>query len=51
MDALIYMLHYCLSIGAAPINWCIIDGEKYSGNTTMLMDVGLDTEIFFFKAK
>ncbi|WP_291632755.1 methionyl-tRNA formyltransferase [Clostridium sp.] len=29
--------------GAAPINWCIIDGECKSGNTTMLMDVGLDT--------
>jgi len=29
--------------GAAPINWCIIDGESKSGNTTMFMDVGLDT--------
>ncbi|SHJ55721.1 methionyl-tRNA formyltransferase [Clostridium cavendishii DSM 21758] len=29
--------------GAAPINWSIINGEKFSGNTTMLMDVGLDT--------
>lgn len=29
--------------GAAPINWAIIDGNKISGNTTMLMDVGLDT--------
>ncbi|SUY47304.1 methionyl-tRNA formyltransferase [Clostridium putrefaciens] len=29
--------------GAAPINWSIINGEKESGNTTMLMDVGLDT--------
>ena len=29
--------------GAAPINWCIIDGEKETGNTTMLMDEGLDT--------
>jgi methionyl-tRNA formyltransferase len=29
--------------GAAPINWAIIRGEKTSGNTTMLMDVGLDT--------
>ena len=29
--------------GAAPINWAIINGEKKSGNTTMLMDVGLDT--------
>jgi methionyl-tRNA formyltransferase len=29
--------------GAAPINWAIINGEKISGNTSMLMDVGLDT--------
>lgn len=29
--------------GAAPINWAIVNGEKESGNTTMLMDVGLDT--------
>jgi methionyl-tRNA formyltransferase len=28
--------------GAAPINWAIINGEHVSGNTTMLMDVGLD---------
>ncbi len=29
--------------GAAPINWCIINGESETGVTTMLMDVGLDT--------
>jgi methionyl-tRNA formyltransferase len=29
--------------GAAPLNWCIINGEKETGVTTMLMDVGLDT--------
>jgi methionyl-tRNA formyltransferase len=29
--------------GAAPINWCIINGEQETGITTMLMDVGLDT--------
>lgn len=29
--------------GAAPINWAVINGEDKSGNTTMLMDVGLDT--------
>ncbi|WP_035795728.1 methionyl-tRNA formyltransferase [Clostridium akagii] len=29
--------------GAAPINWAIINGEKFAGNTTMLMGVGLDT--------
>ena len=29
--------------GSAPINWAIIKGEKKFGNTTMLMDVGMDT--------
>jgi len=29
--------------GAAPIHWAIIKGEKVTGNTTQLMDVGLDT--------
>lgn len=29
--------------GAAPIQWCIIDGEKETGITTMMMDPGLDT--------
>lgn len=29
--------------GAAPINWVIINGEKKSGSTTMMMDAGLDT--------
>ena len=29
--------------GAAPLNWVVINGEKKSGNTTMLMDGGLDT--------
>jgi methionyl-tRNA formyltransferase len=29
--------------GAAPINWCIINGEKVTGVTTMYMDIGLDT--------
>jgi methionyl-tRNA formyltransferase len=29
--------------GAAPINWCLINGEVETGITTMLMDVGLDT--------
>ena len=29
--------------GAAPINWVIIQGEKKTGVTTMLMDKGLDT--------
>ena len=29
--------------GAAPIHWSIINGEKETGVTTMLMDAGLDT--------
>ena len=29
--------------GAAPINWCIINGENETGVTTMMMDTGLDT--------
>lgn len=29
--------------GAAPINWAIINGEKKSGITTMLMEKGLDS--------
>ena len=29
--------------GAAPIQWAIADGETETGNTTMLMDAGMDT--------
>lgn len=29
--------------GAAPLNWCIINGETETGITTMQMDAGLDT--------
>ena len=29
--------------GAAPIQRCVLDGEKYAGVTSMQMDVGLDT--------
>ncbi|MDE6780917.1 MAG: methionyl-tRNA formyltransferase [Ruminococcus sp.] len=29
--------------GAAPINWCILNGEKITGVTSMLMAEGLDT--------
>ncbi len=29
--------------GAAPIQWCIVDGKKKTGVTTMLMAEGLDT--------
>ena len=44
--------HCCINVhasllpryrGAAPLNWCIINGETETGVTTMLMDVGLDT--------
>jgi methionyl-tRNA formyltransferase len=36
--------------GAAPLNWCIINGEAETGVTTMLMDVGLDTGDMLLKA-
>ncbi len=45
-------LHGCVNVhasllpryrGAAPLNWCIINGESETGVTTMLMDPGLDT--------
>jgi methionyl-tRNA formyltransferase len=36
--------------GAAPINWAIVNGEKESGNTTMFMDVGLDTGDMLLKS-
>ena len=29
--------------GAAPMQWCLLNGEKKTGVTTMMMDVGLDT--------
>lgn len=29
--------------GSAPINWCIINGERVAGVTTMLTDAGMDT--------
>lgn len=37
--------------GAAPINWAIINGESESGNTTMFMDIGLDTGDMLLKSK
>lgn len=37
--------------GAAPINWAIIRGEKITGNTTMLMDEGLDTGDILLKSE
>ncbi|WP_244833221.1 methionyl-tRNA formyltransferase [Clostridium sp. BJN0001] len=35
--------HLPMYRGAAPINWAIIKGEKVTGNTTMVMDEGIDT--------
>ncbi len=35
--------------GAAPLNWCIINGETETGVTTMLMDEGLDTGAMLLK--
>lgn len=35
--------------GAAPINWAIINGEKKTGVTTMLMDEGMDTGHIFLQ--
>jgi methionyl-tRNA formyltransferase len=29
--------------GSAPIQWAIINGEKETGITTMMMDKGMDT--------
>ena len=29
--------------GAAPIEWCLINGETTTGSTTMMMNAGLDT--------
>ena len=29
--------------GAAPMQWCVINGEEKTGITTMMMDAGLDT--------
>lgn len=37
--------------GAAPIQWAIINGEKETGVTTMLMDEGLDTGDILLSSK
>ena len=29
--------------GSAPINWCVLNGEKQAGVTIMLTDIGIDT--------
>jgi methionyl-tRNA formyltransferase len=36
--------------GAAPIQWCIYNGEKETGITTMLMNAGMDTGDMLLKA-
>ncbi|WP_193199623.1 methionyl-tRNA formyltransferase [Nostoc sp. MG11] len=36
--------------GAAPIQWCLHNGEKEAGITTMLMDAGMDTGAMLLKA-
>ena len=37
--------------GAAPINWCIINGEKVTGITTMVTEAGVDTGPMLLKAE
>ena len=37
--------------GAAPIQWSIVNGDRESGITTMLMDVGMDTGDMLLKAE
>ena len=37
--------------GSAPINWCLINGETKTGNTTILMDTGIDTGDMLMKSE
>lgn len=37
--------------GSAPINWCLINGETKTGNTTILMDTGIDTGDMLIKSE
>lgn len=37
--------------GSAPINWCILQGEKTAGVTTMLTERGIDTGDMLLKAE
>lgn len=37
--------------GAAPVSWAIVNGEKFTGVTTMQMDAGLDTGDILLKRK
>lgn len=36
--------------GAAPIQWCLVNGETETGMTTMQMDVGMDTGPMLLKS-
>lgn len=36
--------------GAAPIQWCLYNGETTTGMTTMLMDIGMDTGAMLLKS-
>jgi methionyl-tRNA formyltransferase len=36
--------------GAAPIQWCIVNGETETGMTTMQMDIGMDTGDMLLKS-
>lgn len=36
--------------GAAPIQWCLVNGETETGMTTMAMDAGLDTGAMLLKS-
>ncbi len=37
--------------GAAPMQWCLLNGEKTTGVTTMMMDIGLDTGDMLLKSE
>ena len=37
--------------GAAPIQWSIVNGDRTTGITTMLMDIGMDTGNMLLKAE
>ena len=37
--------------GSAPINWCLINGETKTGNTTILMDTGIDTDDMLMRSE
>ena len=37
--------------GAAPVQWAIANGEKFTGITTMQMDAGIDTGAMLLKAE